>query len=148
MSRTHPFLAALIGATLVLAACGSSPAAPAAEEDSPPAVVTPIDGSDDLHRVTLTAKAAERLGIETAAVGRAAAKGRTVIPYSSILYDPEGEAWAYAEHEPLVFERTHIAIDSIVGDEAFLTAGPAEGTMVVSVGVAELFGAEFELGGH
>jgi hypothetical protein len=41
-------------------------------------------------------------------------------------------------------------VDEIVadtaGDYAVLTEGPAEGETVVSVGVAELFGAEFEVG--
>jgi hypothetical protein len=147
MSRNRLFLGALVGATLVLAACGSSPAAPVAEEESPPAVVTPVEGSEDLHTVALTPRAAERIGIQTAAVARAAKAGFTVIPYSSVHFGSDGEAWAYVEGEPLVYERKPITVDTVVGEDAFLTAGPAEGTMVVSVGVAELFGAESGLGG-
>jgi len=102
-----------------------------------------IEGTD-ISRVTLTAKAVERLDIQTAAVqGSGAAK---VIPYSAVLYSPNGETWAYVTSEPMTFMRQAIVIDRIDGDKAFLSKGPAAGAKVATVGVAELYGAESGLG--
>lgn len=54
----------------------------------------------------------------------------------------QGETWAYTNPEPLVFIRQSIIIDFIEGDLAVLSEGPATGTAVVTVGAAELYGAE------
>jgi len=134
----------------LLTACGTADA-PETAEAEPPAVVEAVDGSEDLHRVTLTEQAAQRLGIETVAVAPdLGATDRTRIPYSSIIYDAEGTAWAYVEDEARSFVRHAVTVHDIVtdpnGDYAVLSDGPAAGTPVVSVGVAELFGAEFDVG--
>jgi hypothetical protein len=111
---------------------------------SEPALVEPIEGTA-LNRVTLTQKAAERLGVETAAVedeevGGAPAK---VLPYSAVLYDANGDTWTYTNPEPLVFIRHQISIDRVDGESAILSEGPDAGTKVVTVGAAELIGTEF-----
>jgi RND family efflux transporter MFP subunit len=65
-----------------------------------------------------------------------------VVPTSAIIYDRHGGTWVFE----VVKERTYIlrqvAIDYVIGAEAVLVRGPNPGTKVVSVGVAELFGAE------
>lgn len=71
---------------------------------------------------------------------------RKIIPYTAVLYDPQGDTWTYTTAEPLVFVRHPITIDYIEGDEAILTDGPQIGTSVVTVGAAELFGLEFGAG--
>ena len=131
----------LMVAALSLSACqGASEEAPSGNE---PARIEPVEGTK-LGRVILTAKAAERLGIETAPVRDAEAGGaqRTAIPYAAVLYDPNGETWAYTSPEPLVFIRAPITIDRIDGDQAFLLDGPPPGTAVVTVGAVELYGTE------
>lgn len=138
--------AVLIVAVLPLAACGGEDEAAAGGEE--PAVVEPVEGSDDLFRVTLTAEAAERLDVQTVAV-RAVGDGarkRTFIPYSAVLYEPDGETWAYTSPESLTFVRAPIVVETIEGDRAVLSQGPPLGTKVVTVGVAELFGAENGIG--
>ena len=138
--------AVLIVAVLSLAACGGEDEAAAGGEE--PAVVEPVEGSDDLFRVTLTAEAAERLDVQTVAV-RAVGDGarkRTVIPYSAVLYEPDGETWAYTSPESLTVVRAPIVVETIEGDRAVLSQGPPLGTKVVTVGVAELFGAENGIG--
>jgi hypothetical protein len=67
---------------------------------------------------------------------------RIVIPYSAVIYDTHGETWVYTNPEPLVFVRHPIVIDYIEGDLAFLSVGPPSGMAVVTVGGAELYGAE------
>jgi len=67
---------------------------------------------------------------------------RIIIPYSAVIYDVNGDAWVYTNPEPLVFIRQSVSIDYIEGDLAFLTEGSSAGTNVVTVGGAELYGAE------
>ena len=116
-------------------------------DQSEPAYVEPIEGSS-LSRIVLSEPAAKRIGLATAPVADDASSGppRKVIPYAAVIYSPDGETWAYTSPEPRVFVREAIAIDRIEGDKAFLTEGPDAGTEVVTVGAAELLGAESGLG--
>jgi hypothetical protein len=109
-----------------------------------PAIVERIDGSD-ISRVTLTARAAERLGVETALVQDLGA-ARRVVPYGAVLYDAHGDTWVYTSPQPLVFVRHGIRIEHIEGDRAILSEGPPVGISVVTFGAAELLGTEFEVG--
>ncbi len=114
----------------------------ASASGSDPALVESMPGTD-LKRVTLTSSAAERTGVESVRVkGRPA---RKVVPYSAILYDEHGKTWVYTSPARLTFVRAPIAIDSIRGEVAVLSKGPRLGTLIVTVGAAELFGAEFEV---
>jgi hypothetical protein len=136
-------LAVLGVAALPLAACGGS------DSTTLPASYTIEEvAGTELSRITLTAKAAKRLDIQTAAVAAAKSGPGIVIPYAAVLYDTEGLTFAYVSPKPLTFVREEIVIDSIVGDQAFLSKGPALGTPVATVGVAELHGAETGLGAH
>jgi hypothetical protein len=140
--------ALLIVAVLALAGCGGGEDEAAAGDD--PARVEAVAGTDDLHRVILTAEAAERLDVQTVPVGEGEGEGmaqRTVVPYAAVLYETNGETWAYTSPEPLTFVRHRIVVESIDGDRAVLSEGPPAGTEVVTVGVAELFGAEYGVGG-
>ena len=71
---------------------------------------------------------------------------RKVIPYSALIYDEHGGEWAYVKIEPRVFVRHSIRVELIKGDVAILAEGPPAGWAVVSVGNAELYGTEFEVG--
>ena len=128
----------LMIASMLLAACG--PAA-VVEEPDKPVTLEPIAGTD-LNRLTLTEKAAERLGLETAPV--VAEAGQVVIPYAALLYDPSGQAWVYVNVGTLAFERQAITVDSIQGDQVFLSEGPEAGANVVTLGATELYGSESE----
>jgi hypothetical protein len=132
-----------------LIGCAGSPIPTVADEK--PAVVEAIDGDPSRHRITVTAKAAQRLGLELVQVSAAPGSvGSIRVPYSSIIYDAEGDAWAYVAEQPLVFVRESVIVEDVVpndtGGLAVLSQGPRAGTSVVSVGVAELFGTEFEVG--
>jgi hypothetical protein len=52
----------------------------------------------------------------------------------------------YTSTDDLSFVREHIEVEGIEGNRAVLSEGPAAGTEVVTVGVAELFGAEHGIG--
>jgi hypothetical protein len=122
----------------LLSACAPE-AAP--EEEEKPVTLEPIAGTD-LNRLTLTEKAAERLGLETAPV--VAQEGQVAIPYAALLYDPSGQAWVYVNVGPLAFERQKITVDSIQGDQVILSEGPEAGANVVTMGATELYGSESE----
>jgi hypothetical protein len=144
--RTPAWIAALLLlAVLPLAACGGEDEAAAADE---PATVVLVEGSDDLYQVTLTADAAERVDLQTTAARteREGADERTIVPYSAILYETDGETWVYVSTGDLSFVREHVVVEKIEGDRAVLSEGPRAGTEVVTVGAAELFGAEHGIG--
>ena len=107
-----------------------------------PAKLEPIKGTD-VQRVIFDAKAAERVGLQTAPIrqnGHA-----TLIPYDAVIYDADGNAYAYTAPEPLTYVRQEISIDHMDGDSVVLSEGPPAGTEVVTVGVDEVYGTEFEV---
>ena len=109
-----------------------------------PAKVEAISGST-LKKVTLTAKAAQRIDVQTAEV-RTDPSGKRVIPYAAVLYDKQGATWVYVTTEPLAFVRHAIAIEIIRGENATLKDGPAVGAKVLVVGVPQVYGAETGVG--
>lgn len=145
MGRANrPGLVSLAVVGLLLAACGQ-PAAVAREEA---VTVEELEGSE-LSRITLSAKAEGRLGLETTPVTEGEVGGGRwlVIPYAAVVYDAEGAAWAYVNTEPHVFLRHPLVIETIEADRVVLSEGPPPGTPVVSVAAAELYGAETGVGG-
>jgi hypothetical protein len=141
--RAQGFITGLVIAAAVFAAgCGSSGSK---EEvgDAQPAKVTPIKGTD-LSTVTLSADAAKRLGIATAAVA-AQGSDRKVIPYDAVIYAADGKTFTYTSPKPLNYVRAPITVTDIRGNKAYLSAGPPAGTAVVTVGSQELFGTEYEV---
>jgi len=146
LTRPHAVWILIIAALLVPACTRASSNE---ENESRLAKVEPIEGST-VNRVTLTPAAAERLDIRTATVVETRVAGnrtrREVIPYAAVLYDPNGETWAYTNPEPLVFVRQRVSVDHIEGDVAVLSDGPPPGTAVVTVGAAELLGTEYAVG--
>lgn len=139
MKHRHGYLAlavVLLALVVTAAGCGGSSDSGASEEA---ATVEQVSGSD-AYRITLTPEAAKRLDIQTASVEQGA--NGTVVPYGAVFYSPSGDTWAYVSSEPLTFMREPIVVDRIEGDQAILSKGPAVGTKVATVGVAELFGAE------
>jgi hypothetical protein len=147
MPRSRRWLvgAGLLVVCLQLTACTQDTAG--AESKAEPAHVEHVEGSQ-VSRLTLTAKAAERLGVQTTTIRQTkiAGKSRTVIPYGTVLYDAKGATWVYVAQAPLSFVRERVTIEYIKGGQAVLTDGPAIGTAVVTVGAAELYGTEFGVG--
>jgi hypothetical protein len=140
--------AALVTAVLALGAC-ARPAEVEPESNEGVATVATVAGSA-LPSVTLSDLAAQRLGIATDVVRDTAVDGqpRTTVPYSAVVYDPEGASFAYRVMGHLQFVRVPITVEFVAGDAAVLTDGPPSGTPVVTVGVSELFGTETGVGGE
>lgn len=149
--RVWVMLALLVGGVVVVLALQLLPDGGASEGEAtaiPPAVLERVEGTD-LSRVRLSEAAAERLGVQTAAVSKATAgnagAAKKVVPYAALVYDGNGETWVYTRPEPLVFVRAPVVVDRIEGEFVYLTDGPPAGTEVATVGVAELYGTEFEV---
>ncbi|MDZ7288477.1 MAG: hypothetical protein ONB44_00920 [candidate division KSB1 bacterium] len=136
----HLLVAALVIAGLQLTACQKHTSTHHVEH---PAEVKKIEGSD-LSTVTLTERAMQRLDVKTDQVREQG--GKKVVPYSSLIYDPKGQTWVYTSPEPRTFVRHKVDVDKIAGDLAILNDGPPPGTVVASVAVAEIYGAEFKVG--
>jgi hypothetical protein len=130
-------------AVLALVGCSESASGDASAGDAA-ATIQQVDGTD-LVRVTLAPGAAERLGLEMGVV-RAVPGGGTAVPYAAVVYDPNGKTWVYTSPKDRTFVREPITVTTISGDEALLSSGPEVGTEVVTVGTAELYGAEQEIG--
>ena len=134
----------LIAGVVSLSACGEASSGYDYETAShhEPAKLEPIEGTD-VQRVIFDAEGAKRAGIQTAAVRQNGQE--TVIPYSAVIYTPEGNTYAYTAPEPLTFVRQEIKIDHMDGDSAVLSDGPSAGTKVVTIGTAVVYGSEFEV---
>ena len=137
------FFFILVMCGLVLSACGNNPTS---AEKIEPITLEKID--DTRNRLILTDRAAERLDIQTVAVSETSMDESTylVVPYSSIIYDLTGGVWVYVNPAPLTYHREQVIVETIDGESVLLTDGPAVGTMVVSIGVPELYGSDTGVG--
>ncbi len=73
-------------------------------------------------------------------------KSSKAVPYSSILYDTEGQVWVYTSPSKGVFVREKVVVSRIDNDLAFIQEGPATGSEIVTVAVIELYGLESGIG--
>jgi hypothetical protein len=96
--------------------------------------------------VHLSQTAVDRLGLRTTAV--TSVDGALVLPYGAVVYEPDGSSWAYVQTAARTYQREPIAIAGISGDTAVLSSGPPVGTLVVSLGGAELVGVETGIDGE
>jgi hypothetical protein len=132
-------------AALPLAACAEVESA--AVDGYQPSHIEEVEGSD-VQRVTFTKEGARRTALETALVRTRGA--HQVVPYAALIYDGEGATWVYREEKELTFMRAPVEVDRIAnGGRVLLTEGPPAGSRVVTVGAAEVYGAELGMdGGH
>ena len=86
----------------------------------------------------------QRLMVEVSLAGDEGT--RLVVPYSSLIYDIYGDTWVYTNPEPRHYLRVPVLVDYIQGENVVLVDGPAAGTTVVTVGVAELHGTDTGVG--
>lgn len=143
MARFTVLMVAAFTASLT-APCASALAAETAAKKIMPARVEATTDAK-IMKVTLTPKAAERLGVVIDEV-RADPSGRRIVPYASVLYDLTGKTWVYVSADPLTFVRGAVVIDTIKGDNVYLTDGPPAGTKVLAAGVPQVFGTEVKVG--
>ncbi|SFT69553.1 hypothetical protein [Arthrobacter sp. ov118] len=137
--------ASFVAVLTAFSLAGCAETADTAPTGDSPAVVAEIPGTD-LHRLTLTERAVERTGIQTASTALDPKTHKLTVPYGAIIYDSAGETWVYTNPEPQVYVRQSITVERINGQVAVLKSGPRAGTTVVTTGAEELLGAEFDVG--
>jgi hypothetical protein len=131
----------IIVAMAALAGCSRGSAAPA--PPSPPAHVTV--GHHGTVSVVLTPLGAQQAGIRTALAARVGRGSQAMVPYSALLYQPDGSSVIYAVTGPLTYTLVPVAVASFQGTQVYLT-GLAPGTAVVTVGGEELLGVQDGVG--
>lgn len=165
MRHSGRWMAAIL-ITLGLAACATPASNTSGGHKESPARVEAMPGKD-VKKVTLTEQAARRVGIATVTIGAAqtappvgptpspvgpspsAGTPATVVPYSAVLYDPNGVAWVYTVPQPLTYVREKVVVATVGGargTDAFLAQAPPAGTTIVTTGAIELWGAELGVG--
>lgn len=133
----------MLAACVVLAGCSEVESAEVSGYD--PAKVEAVPGQDGVVQVTFTQEGADRTGLETAPVQGGA--GGIVVPYASLIYDPEGKSFVYQQTDRLSFMRVEVVVERIDGRRVLLSEGPPVGSQVVTVGWTEVYGAELEIDG-
>lgn len=133
-------LGAVVLAGTVVTYVQKAPAVSSLKADSQPASVTALPGFE-FPAITLTPRAAERLGVTSAVI-----ENPLTVPYAAVLYDAQGKTWVYTNPKELTYVRHGIEVDRITEEQAFLLRGPAAGEAVVTTGAAELLGIEFGVG--
>ena len=96
-----------------------------------------------IAKLTLTEKGIERLDLKTETV-KAGTGTNVLLPYAALLYDASGKTWVYTNPAPRVYQREPVTVAKVEGGVVTASTGPAVGTTIVTVGAAELFGAEFD----
>ncbi len=122
----------------VIAGCGASsePTVPASSH------VVHVPGTSET-RIVLSSVGAQRIGLRTARVESSRGKaGSIAIPYSAVIYDPNGRTFAFTALSPLTYTENAITIDHISGNTAYLRRGPRVGAQVVTAGAEELYGVQ------
>jgi multidrug efflux pump subunit AcrA (membrane-fusion protein) len=143
MVRFNALMVAASAACLAASGLSALAAESTVKKGAPARVEATTDAK--IKKITLTPKAAERLGIVIDEV-RADPSGRRIVPYASVLYDLTGKTWVYISAEPLTFVRGPVEIDTIKGDNVYLSDGPPTGTKVLAAGVPQVFGTEVKVG--
>ena len=104
-----------VSTACLAASCGSTLAAESdvksdVKKSAPARVEATLDAK--IKKVTLTPKAAERLGIEIDEV-RVDPSGRRIVPYASVLYDLTGKTRVCISADPLTFVRGAVEIEAL-----------------------------------
>jgi hypothetical protein len=130
-----------VGMVLGVAGCGSGQAA---APGNPTARMEQV--GHGVPSVVLTPTGAARIGVRTAPVRAAAGGTLTVIPYSALLYEPDGSTAVYVNTGPLTYTRYIVSVSSIAGDQVYVSGGLTPGMRVVTVGAEELLGVQNGVG--
>ncbi len=141
--RRLPLAAAVCAALLFsLPGCAQTAAVTAPVNVNDPAKVEK-NATTGIAKLTLTERGLERLELKTDTV-KAGTGTDVLMPYASLLYDANGKTWVYTNPAPRVYQRQSVTVSKVEAGLVTATAGPPVGSTVVTVGAAELFGAEFD----
>ena len=109
---------------------------------SQPYTLEPVKGTD-LNRVKLSDEISKQIDLQTVKV-RASGKWK-IVPHQALIYNPEGKVYVYTRPRAEIYVRAPVRVERVTGDQVLLRAGPPAGTVIVTVGAAELLATEYEI---
>lgn len=130
---------AILAVLLGVSACAEVPSNLVEDQ---PYELEPIEGTD-LQRVKLSDETAARIDLQTASVRQAGR--RTAVPHAALIYNPDGDVFVYTRPAPQTYVRAPVTVRRVEDAQALLSEGPTVGTVVVTVGAAELLATEYEI---
>ena len=130
----------IVIAVAALAGCGGT----SGVGGQPPSARMERVGPHGALSVVLSPLGAQRVGVQTAAAATAG-RGQTAVPYSALLYQPNGSSVVYTVTGPLTYTLATVSVASMQGSQVYLT-GLTPGTVVVTVGGEELLGVQDGVG--
>ena len=137
--RITASLSIMLVAAALLTACQRAGTTENAAANAEPAKVTKL--SNGLSRITLSPLGAKRIGLATGQV-QAAAGTTMQVPTAAVFYREDGSTWVYVRTARLTFERARVTIERVAENLTYISSGPTVGSVVATIGVAELRGAE------
>jgi len=143
-SGSRALVAGLVLGSLSLTACNEVETA--SPEAYQPASLSPPDESG-LKDVTLTEVAVERIELKTDVVE---AEGRYLeIPVAALIYDGKGQTWDYTviSADQRRYRRAKVVYVRQDDNDVLLSKGPKPGTLVVTQGATQVYGAELGMEG-
>jgi RND family efflux transporter MFP subunit len=141
IQTAEPVVVSSLGGT----GAGNAPSRPARRVVAPPRA-DPAAASVDLF-FELSQGAGFRPGERvTVQLPLASSADGLVVPDAAIVYDVHGATWVYEDLGRNVYARRRVEVARTVGNRAIISRGISQGTKVVTVGTAELFGVEFGVG--
>lgn len=147
MNRNLAALAAAVAGTAGLALATAGCAGGTASAPQQPTARMERIGNAAVPSVVLTPLGADRIGVRTAPALTAGHSLDAVVPYSALLYEPDGAAAVYVNTGPLTYTRYLVSVDYITGSQVFVKPGTlAAGAKVVSQGAEELLGVQNGVG--
>ncbi|MEK6258447.1 MAG: efflux RND transporter periplasmic adaptor subunit [Planctomycetota bacterium] len=127
-----------------LAHAPDSPLSAAAPIPAPPtatALSSTVDLYYELKNPDGQYRPGQRLGATLALTGETEQRS---IPWSAVIQDIHGGSWVYEMTAPQTFIRRRLQVRQVIDGWTTFDKGPAVGTKIVTAGVAELFGTEFD----
>ncbi len=137
--------AGLSGALLVMSiTAGCTPAKPTTTKHYEPYSVETPTASPQAKVVKFTEESAARAGLQTVPVEQDGPNA--VVPSSALIIDKAGAIIVFIAPAPLTYQRVAVDLVKDDGTKAWLSKGPAAGTLVVTVGSNQVWGAEQGVG--
>ena len=141
--RRGVLLALAAGAIVAAGLAGCAPTA--SDQSSPPTATLQTTPGSSVPSVVLTQLGKQRIGLNTAPVGTGPG-GAATLPYSALLYEPDGTPAVYVPTGPLTFLRHLVKVAAIRGNTVVVTSGVTPGQSVVTSGAEELLGVQNGVG--
>ncbi|HTU74530.1 MAG TPA: hypothetical protein VMG38_13525 [Trebonia sp.] len=141
----HLWAAVLTAVAAAVAAVLSGCATASSTTTTPPtSKLVRVPGSSE-PSIVLTQLGAARIGLHTAPVAGASG-GQATLPYTALLYEPNGQAAVYVATGTLTFTRAFVTVDRITGNVVIVKSGVTPGQRVATDGAEELLGIQNGVG--